>query len=410
MVTDSAGEPAAVSPSPPRRRSAASLPPPRTPGDVRLANAWTVLEAIRSAGPLSRVQVSELTGLNAMSVHRRVAELKRRKLIVAAGSSPAGAVGRPSSMFRFNGAMGNAVGLDVGNETTRAVLVDLDRKRLAERELPTALIEADLARHLETLIRELMAEARVRPEMLMAAAAGIAGVTRPDGTIVRASQHRAWDGLRLGALLRTGLGVEVELRQDDHLAALAELRGGALSGARTGLLVNVGKGIGLGIVSGGEVHAGAHGAAGRATWIPAGCGDDGEGGGLVGDLVTGDALAEEYRSLGGTRHAVGGRDVFAADAEGDPVAATAIGRFTARLAWVIATAIAIVDPEVVVLGGGVGRAYGRLHGALSAEIAAIIPSPPPLVASALGPGAVISGATDAALALADARLRERLGA
>ena len=64
--------------------------------------------------------------------------------------------------------------------------------------------------------------------------------------------------------------------------------------------------------------------------------------------------------------------------------------------------------ECPTLGGGV-RAYGRLHESLADEIAAIIPSPPPLVASSLGPGAVISGATDAALALADARLRERLG-
>ena len=402
--TGTSGAAARAAPRAARRRPAAPL----TAGDLRAANAWTVLEAIRAAGPLSRVQVSELTGLNAMSVHRRVAELKRRKLIVAAGSSPAGAVGRPSSLFRFNGAIGHAVGLDVGNETTRAVLVDLNRNRLAERELPTASIEADLVRSLEALIRELLAEARVRPETLMAAAGGIAGVTRPDGTIARASQHHAWDGLRLGAMLRSGLGVEVELRQDDHLATLAEVRAGALVGVQTGLLVNVGKGVGFGIVSGGEVYAGAHGAAGRATWIPLTPGGGGEEG-LVGDRITGDALVAEYLESGGTRLVAGARDVFAADADGDIPAALAIERFTRRLAWLIATAIAIVDPELVVLGGGVGRAYGRLHGALSAEIAAIIPSPPPLVASSLGPGAVISGATDAALAMADARLRERLG-
>jgi predicted NBD/HSP70 family sugar kinase len=368
-----------------------------------------VLEAIRAAGPLSRVQVSELTGLTSMSVHRRVAELKRRKLITAAGSSPAGAVGRPSSLFRFNGSIGHVVGLDVGNETTRAVLVDLDRNRLAARELPTASIETDLAGHLEDLVRGLLAEARVRPDSLMAVAGGIAGVTRPDGTIARASQHHAWDGLRLGAMLRSTLGVEVDLRQDDHLATLAEVRVGALAGARTGLLVNVGKGVGFGIVSGGEVYAGAHGAAGRATWIPMSPAGGGERG-LAGDLVTGDALVGAYRAAGGSRPVEGAREVFAADTEGDPAAAAAIEQFTARLAWLIATAIAIVDPELVVLGGGVGRAYGRLHEELAAEIAAIIPSPPPLVASSLGPGAVISGATDAALAIADATLRERLGA
>lgn len=409
--TETAGTTGSPAPRAHRRRSSSGPSAPRTAGDLRVANAWTVLEAIRAAGPLSRVQVSELTGLTAMSVHRRVAELKRRKLITAAGSSPAGAVGRPSSLFRFNGSIGHAVGLDVGNETTRAVVVDLDRTRLAERELPTSTIEVDLAGHLEALIRGLLAEARVRPETLMAVAGGIAGVTRPDGTIARASQHHAWDGLRLGAMLRSSLGVEVELQQDDHLAALAELRSGALVGARTGLLVNVGKGVGLGIIASGEVYAGAHGAAGRATWIPlsAGGGEEGDRAGLVGDRITGDALAADYVAAGGGRPVIGARDVFVADTEGDPAAAEAISTFAGRLAWLIATAVAIVDPEVVVLGGGVGRSYDRLHGALAAGVAAIIPSPPPIVPSSFGPGAVITGATDAALALADAGLRERLG-
>ena len=395
---------------PARRPARSPLPAPLTNGDVRLVNAWSVLEAIRAGGVVSRAQIGELTGLTAMSVHRRVAELRRRRLIVAAGSTPAGSIGRPSSLFRFNGSIGHVVGLDVGNETTRAVLVDLDRRQLAELEEPTTSIEAGLAGNLEAAVRTLQASAGVRPDALMGLAAGIAGVTQADGTIVRASQHHGWDGLHLGEMLRAALGVDVDLRQDDHLAALAELHRGALVGARTAILLNVGKGVGLGIVTAGEVHAGAHGAAGRATWIPLGVDDGAAGPALVGDAVTGDGIVAEYRRAGGDPAVATARDVFAADAGGDPAASAAIGAFTSRLAWVVATAVAIVDPEVVVIGGGVSRSFSRIAEPLGARLAQVIPAPPPVVSSSLGPGAVISGAVDAALAIADVSLRARIGA
>lgn len=393
-----------------RRHARHVVPAPLTHDDIRRANAWSVLQAIRSGGAVSRAQIGERTGLTAMSVHRRVAELRRRRLVVSAGSSPAGAIGRPSSLFRFNVSIGHVVGLDVGNETTRGTIVDLDRQRLAELEVATADIEADLASHLLTLIRRLQGDAQAKPDSLMGLAAGIAGVTRPDGTIVRASQHRAWDGLALGSILREALGVDVELRQDDHLAALAELRGGAVVGMRTALLVNVGKGIGFGIITDGAVHAGAHGAAGRATWVPLLPDVSDPASPVAGDMLTGDGIIADYVRAGGTPGPDGARGVFLADAAGDRAARKAIDLFASRLGWLVGSTIAILDPEVVVLGGGISRAYEQLREPLTRRIAEIIPAPPPIVVSTLGPGAVVAGAIDAALALADISLQERLGA
>jgi predicted NBD/HSP70 family sugar kinase len=385
-----------------RRHARHPVPAPLTHGDIRRANAWSVLQAVRAGGTVSRVEIGEQTGLTAMSVHRLMAELRHRRLVLPAGSSPAGSVGRPSSLFTFNGAIGHVVGFDVGNETTRAALVDLDRSELAEFEVGTADIEGDLPRHLLSTIGRLQEEACVRPDALMGLAVGIAGVTRPDGTIVRASQHHGWDGL--------ALGVDVELRQDDHLAALAELRGGACVGMRTALLVNVGKGIGLGVIARGQVHAGAHGAAGRVTWIPLGPdAPDASAPLLVGDLLTADGIISDYVRAGGRPGLDGARGVFGADAAGDPAAREAIDLFSNRLGWLIATAITILDPEVVVVGGGISRAFERMREPLVRRVGQIIAAPPPIVPSTLGPGAVIAGALDAALALADISLQERLG-
>jgi len=393
----------------PRRTARHPTSAPLTHDDMRRANAWSVLEAIRKGGVVSRAEIGEQTGLTAMSVHRRVAELRRRRLVVLAGSSPAGSIGRPSSLFRFNGAIGHVVGLDVGNETTRGTLVGLDREPRAELEVSTAAIEDGLATHLLALIRRLQVEAKVKPDALMGLAAGIAGVTGSDGTIVRASQHRRWDGLALGTALREALDVDVELRQDDHFAALAELQRGAVVGLRTALLVNVGKGIGLGIITDGAVHAGAHGAAGRATWIPLRPEEPGGSGPLVGELVTGDGIVADYVRAGGQGQPDGARAVFAADAAGDASAREAVDLFAARLGWLIGGAVAILDPEIVVIGGGIGRAFDRLREPVTRRVAEIIATPPPIVPSTLGPGAVAAGAIDAGLALADNLLHARLG-
>jgi predicted NBD/HSP70 family sugar kinase len=391
-----------------RRHARHPLPAPLTHGDIRRANAWSVLQAVRVGGTVSRAQIGQQTGLTGMTVHRLIAELRRRRLVLPAGSSPVGSIGRPSSLFRFNGSIGHVVGFDVGNETTRGALVNLDRIQMAEFELGTAEVEGDLARHLLSAIARLQGDARVRPDALMGLAVGIASVTRSDGTIVRASQHHSWDGLALGSLLREALGVDVELRQDDHFAALAELRGGACVGMRTALLVNVGKGIGLGIISGGAVHVGAHGAAGRATWVPLLADVSSPASRVAGDMLTGDGIVADYVRAGGAPAPDGARGVFLADAAGDPAAHDAIDLFASRLGWLIGSTIAILDPEVVVFGGGISRAYEQLREPLTRRIAEIIPAPPPIVPSALGPGAVIAGAIDAALALADISLRERL--
>jgi predicted NBD/HSP70 family sugar kinase len=394
----------------PRRRSRPAASAPLRHGHIRLANTWSALQAVRGGGVVSRAEIGERTGLTAMSVHRIVAELRRLRLLVPAGVSPAGSVGRPSSLFRFNASIGHVIGIDVGNETTRAALTDLDGNRLAALELATSEIKRDLPGHLGAAIGVLQADAHLEPHGLMGLAVGVAGVTREDGTIIRASQHRLWDGLALGIHLTEAHGARVVVRQDDHLAALAELHRGACVDVRTAVLLNVGKGIGLGVITDGAVHAGAHGAAGRATWIPVGPdGLDGVAPALVGDVLTADGVIADYMRLGGATRTDGARGVFAADAAGDPAARAAVDLFVSRLAWLITAVVTILDPQVVVLGGGISRSFERLHEPLARRVAETIATPPPIVASTLGAEAVVSGAIDAAMDLADLCLKERIG-
>ncbi len=230
-----------------------------------------------------------------------------------------------------------------------------------------------------------------------------------EGVIVRASQHHAWEGLRLGSQLREGLRSEVVIRQDDHLAALAELRRGACMGSRTAVVLDVGKGIGVGIIVDGVVHGGAHAAAGRVAWLPVPIDsvDPGEAS-LLGLRLTGDGLVGAYRASGGRMEVGGAVDIFTADRDGDPFASVAIDEFGARLGWLMAALVAVLDPEIVVVGGGISRSFDRLKPVVEGRLAEIVPIPPPVVASSLVPDAVTFGAIDAARDLADGWLRQQI--
>ena len=394
--------------------------PPLTQSSVRLRNLWRVLENIREAGTTSRVAIADQTGLTATTVHRLTDDLRRRRLVTQEAATPRSGIGRPATMFRFNGQIGHVVGIDVGNETTRAVVADLDRVLLLRRERPTASIEGNLPRGLAEMVADLQRERSLRPESLVAIAVGIAGVTEPEGMIVRASMHHLWEGLELGLQLRRDLGCEVVVSQDDHLAALAELELGGCVGLRDALVVNVGKGVGAGVISDGTVHRGAHGAAGRVGWITVDAGPPAEGdpsGAVAGrspaplaTTLTADGLISEYERLGGQRRMDGARDVFVADAEGDRAATQAVDAFADRLGWLIGTTAAVIDPQRVVVGGGISGSFERLSPRLVARVAEIVALPPPIIASSLGADAVVTGAIVSATRLADTWLMARLKA
>lgn len=394
------------------------LTPPLTQSSLRLRNLWRVLQNIREAGTTSRVRVADETGLTATTVHRLTDDLRRHGLITRVAAPTRTGIGRPATLFRFNGRTGHVVGIDIGNETTRAVLADLDGVVLARNARPTASIEGNLPLAISEMVSELQRESAMQHKTLVAIGVGVAAVIAAEGMIVRASMHHLWEGLQLGLQLRRTFDSEVVVSQDDHLSALAELEFGGCVGLRDALVVNVGKGVGAGIIIDGAIYHGASGAAGRVGWIPvveglssvAGTGavDSALAAVPLASLLTADGLIADYQHRGGNREVGGARDVFLADASGDPAAMAAVDTFADRLGWLIGAAAAIIDPQRVVVGGGISGSFERLSPRVTARVAEIVALPPPIVASTLGTDAVAIGAIASATRLADTWLMARM--
>ena len=205
----------------------------------------------------------------------------------------------------------------------------------------------------------------------LAVGLGCPGVIDPvTGTLVDRTAHLPhWRDLPLRDEVARRFARRVAVDNDANVAALAEHTLGAARGARVSITVTLGTGIGCGIVIEGRLLRGAHGGAGELGHAP--LGRDGE------PCVCGvpDCAEPEASASGLLRRAraagIEAADVaavFARAASGDATAARLVARMADRLGAVIATAVDLIDPEVVVVGGGVAQAGDALFAPLRVAV------------------------------------------
>lgn len=205
-------------------------------------------------------------------------------------------------------------------------------------------------------------------------AAGVAtfGVVR-DERVRLAPNVPGWEGLPLPAMLRDGLDVRaLRMDNDVNAAAAAELRWGRLRGVGTGLYVNLGTGTGAALIVGGRVIPGAHGAAGEIAYLLRHADEPG--------YADGHAPLEEYVSgsgLAARGSALPGKPVVAAELftrRAEPAVVALLDDAAEALGTAVANLTSFLDPELVVVGGGMAAAFLP---ALRDTVARAVPFPPP---------------------------------
>lgn len=255
---------------------------------------------------------------------------------------------------------------DIGGTAMRAALVDrggVVRARTAAPTLPERGLD-DAADRLGAMLAEVR-EAAAAEEHVIAAGVSTAGPIEPaTGTYRDAPNLPGWDGLTMKPALEVALGLPVAVGHDATLAAVAEVEFGAGRGMSDLVYVTVSTGIGAGIIANGASVTGVSGGAGEAGHMivqpggpscAAGCS------GCLEALASGTGIAAEARrrleagsdsQLGAVAN-LGARDVFAAAADGDELAGAVVDGAIRHLGAGLAGLLAIFDPELLVLGGGV---------------------------------------------------------
>lgn len=398
-----------------------------SPALLRRFNSAVVLRAIRTHGPISRTEVAKLSGLSKPTVRDIVQPLLRqgivRELALDEASGPLRPGPRPR-LLTFRGDFGYVGGVDIGANKILALVADLNGEVVGSERRTTRQISPFNA---ESLLAEVIATteaaldvAAVAKGQVKAIGVGTPGVVAPEtGRVTLAPQLPGWEGIRPGRWFREAFDCPVQVDKELHLAVLGEQWRGAARGVDDAVYIQLGVGIGAGILIAGDVYRGISGGAGEIGYLPidGGSEEPESGFGRLEWEAGGTAFARLGRAAaegpeGGLLLELAGHDpeaidaklVFEAARQGSPAAQQVVRTVVTRIARAIASVACVLNPSTILIGGGISRAGATLLEPLKAEVARLIPFPPRLVLSVLGDEAVAYGALRIAINAVESEL------
>ena len=242
----------------------------------------------------------------------------------------------------------NYYGIDIGGTTVK--IGHFTPEGLAEKwEIPTN--PAENGRH---ILRDIAA---ALPEPGAGAAMGVPGAVLPDGTVNRCI-NLGWGVCRPGEIFEALTGIPCRVGNDANLAALGEQWLGSGMGFQNVLLVTLGTGVGAGVVQNGQLLPGCHGAAGEIGHLcmdphetePCSCGNFG----CLEQYCSASGIVRLGAKAGLSAHTA--KEIFAQAEDGNEKAVSVVDRACDTLGRGLAAACCTLDPEVILLGGGVSKA------------------------------------------------------
>jgi|GEM_PF-28816 len=352
--------------------------------DVRRRNTLSCIEVLRGTSSMTLTALAKDTGLSRPTVESIVSELVEQGLALEVVGAEEGALGRPARHFAFAAEARYVVGLDLGVHSVTGMVADLagQVRAVVRRTVDAQIDGVERLEAARAVQRELLDRVGAPRSRLAAVAAAVPGIV--DGERVRLSLPIPdWTGVNLAARLSTGGDHPVVVENDINMAALAEHALGAARLADDVVLVQLGYRVGSALVLGGRVYRGNRFAAGE-----------------VGDLSwTGWKGWCEGSLLGEIERAGGAEEVALRARAGEGAAVALLEQYARRVAPGVATLAMVVDPECVVLGGGLSRAGDVLRVPLQAEIDRLVHprAAAPLVSSAFASDGAALGALVRAL-------------
>jgi predicted NBD/HSP70 family sugar kinase len=370
---------------------------------IREHNLGAVLDVLRLHRPVSRADLAARTGLSKPTVGGALRTFEAAGLVREYGRTT-GRRGPSASLYELVADAVLVLGVDIGARYVRVVLADLDRRPVDEMTLPLARADAASVLGAVREMRERVGDAARRVEL---AVVGSPGVVDPaTGRMSSAPNINGWEGLLAENVLGETLGLPVRVENDVNLAALGEQAQGAGRDVDSFGYLNVGSGLGAGIVLHGHLHRGARGAAGEVGFLPVGPDPfapehRAHGGALEARLSSQGLIAEAQRVAADVESALTPpyevQALFEAARAGDPLGRAVTAYAAREAAMCVASLSAVVDLELVLLGGGIGANDDLLLPDVRAAVRQLVPAPPRIERASLGERAVRVGAVAVAL-------------
>jgi glucokinase len=261
------------------------------------------------------------------------------------------------------GRVTHALAVDLGGTKCAAAVIDHKGKILARRTVPVDVSSSLRPMQQIVQLAKELAGGKKTAEAYIGAGVAVPGLVRPNGT-VWAPNLPGWEEMPLAKYLARSLKLPVQVESDRNAAVLGESWLGAARGKSDAIVLMIGTGIGAGILSAGRILRGAHELSGCAGWLTVTREDvqAAQGCGELESLAAGPGIARaaQQRLQNGERSSLTNsdlskltaHDVAAAGRSGDALALDVFHRAGRFLGFAIANLTSILDPEVIVLGGG----------------------------------------------------------
>ncbi len=344
---------------------------------IRKVNQSVILGVLQRSAPVSRAELAARTGLNRSTITHIVNHLIAEGL-VAEGQQMSSRVGRPGIALSLRPQGGSMLGLEIGVGFLSLIVTDFAaapawRKKIAT---PPAASQADILAQAAALIDEALAAARQLGLRPLGIGVGVPGLVDARQGLVVYAPNLGWRAVPLRSLWEPRFGLPLFVENEANLAALGEYYFGQAQGVENLVFLNSDIGLGAGILIDGKLFQGAFGFAGEVGHIqrdPAGelcaCGRRGCWETQVGPRAVLRRVQALLEAAGQPRAPLTFEQVVEAAGAGDPICTQALQEVALHLARGAADLANLFNPELIVIGGALGRARPILQGLLERLVA-----------------------------------------
>jgi len=361
---------------------------------IRNINEGLVLETIEKNDSVSRADIGKLIGLAPPTISDIVKDLIERDIVQEIGKGVSSG-GKKPILLKINSKAVYMIAVDLGGENgIRVALMDLSYDIVKEKFGPKieSLNSRRLKKSLNVILKDFIKEINISKEKILSICIGVPGIINIKLKKVTVAPYLNWE-ISLEDLTLREIGIPITLENDVNLMALGERVKGIAQEIENFVFVGERTGIGAGIITNGKLYTGANNAAGEVGYLLIDtryAHRSNRDFGCLEKLASYKVIVEKARKkLGKNIRAI---DIFKMASVGDSVALKIVKETLKYLAYGIGNISCVLDPELVIIGGGISFLPQRFLEEIKMNIKEIIPFVPKIEFSKLGEGGVLIGA------------------
>lgn len=367
---------------------------------MRGINRSAVLEYLRLARTASRTEMAERLQISLPSIARITDELIRSGLVRPTGEKQSGR-GRGRELLEINSADNLVIAIDLGGSHISGALVRLDGGLL--HDYHDNKVWGSGEKNFQVLtdfLQMIIAQSRQEGKHVLGIAIGVPALLDSQKGLVRVAPALAWKNFPLLDRLQKITDLPISIENDVNLAALGEHWFGAGQGVRDLVMIAIGTGIGAGIILDGKLYRGHSESSGEIGYMLPGIkylDHRYPGFGALETVASGAGIARQAAKIwsdqnnGQKAPRMDAEQVFQAAREKQPWALQVVKETVDHLSLALANVIVCLDPELIVLGGGIAGSSGMLIEPIQKRLTGVIPRIPKIVGSTINSHAVILG-------------------